>query len=156
MTTLNSLTFPFTLARPDVTRSARTSLASTTSRNIKPYLALQGIVCYAVICHPYSISPLTIHQLTTHHLTSIQQPCPGSPGSSTETSLTFPNHPYHPTHTHPYIANSPHKSQRPIILYREIKKFVSVCENLCYPLSAIRYPLYASRLMLHEIRNCPT
>ncbi len=27
------------------------SLPSTPSRNIKPYLALQGIVCYAVFCH---------------------------------------------------------------------------------------------------------
>ena len=45
----------------------------------------------------------------------IQQPCPGVPGSSTETPLTYPNHPYHHTHTPPYIANSPHKSQRPII-----------------------------------------
>ena len=53
-------------------RGSRMDLPSTTSRNIKPYLALQGIIYYAVICHPSSISPLTIHQLTTHHLTRIQ------------------------------------------------------------------------------------
>ncbi len=53
-------------------RGSRMDLPSTTGRNIKPYLAPQGIIYYAVICHSSSISPLTIHQLTTHHLTRIQ------------------------------------------------------------------------------------
>jgi len=53
-------------------RGSRMDLPSTTSRNIKPYLALQGIMYYAAICHPSSISPLTIHRLTTHHLTRIR------------------------------------------------------------------------------------